>query len=153
MDFTVHAALSFTTETELEKLPFVLLRNPENIAEIAKCADFHMNTPDGRRYGLFYRGGESILHFLEAIGILITNKDRMMSEDVAGMIVEQDSEEQPLIYRDFRSLVNAWFSLHSLHGVPIPEEEQDVLMEGRTDECDFSDLLLNHTDEENDEES
>jgi hypothetical protein len=53
--------------SELEKLPFVLLTSASTIA---RFADYEMKTPDGRRYGLFWRGGESLLHFLAAMDVL-----------------------------------------------------------------------------------
>jgi len=138
-------------ESEREQLPFVLLTDGHTIA---KCSDFEMDTPDGRRYGLFYRGGEPLLHFLEAMDILVTNKDRKTLETVEGMIVEVDSEEPPQIYSDFDSLIKAWVSLHVLYGVPVSEEEQEVLIENCSEKYDelLSDPLLNDKDEEKDDQ-
>lgn len=132
-------------ESELEKvleaMPFVLLRDA---AAIAKCADYEMNTADGRRYGLFCEGGEALLHLLMAKDVLVNNKDEKMLEKVRGMIVEVGSEEPPLIYEDFDSLVMAWVSLHVLHRVSVSKEEQDILISCCSEEYNklFSDPLL-----------
>jgi hypothetical protein len=126
--FEPHPAIRILSKSEfkseLEKSPFVLLRDG---AAIANCSDYEMITPDGRRYGLFCRGGESLLHFLQAMDILVTNKDRAMLAKVEGMIVEAGAEEPPQIYEDFDSLVRAWLSLHILYGVSISDEEWDAL--------------------------
>ncbi len=123
--------IRFISISELEKLPFVLLGNA---ATIAKFADFEMKTPDGRRYGLFWRGGESLLHFLAAMNVLVTNKDRRMLKKVEGMIVEVGSKDPPQIYGNFDSLVMAWASLHVLHGVPVSDDEQEALIDCCSDE-------------------
>jgi len=91
-----------------------------------------------------------LLHFLEAMDVLVTNKDRAMLERVEGMIVEVDSEEPPQIYNDFDSLIKAWVSLHVLCGVPVSEEEQEALIENCGEKYNdlFSDPLLNNEAEE-----
>jgi hypothetical protein len=132
---------------ELENLPFVLLREA---ATIAKFADYEMKTPDGRRYGLFWRGGEPLLHFLEAMEVLITKKDRRMLKEVEGMIVEVGSEDPPLIYGNFDFLMRAWISLHILYGVPESQEESELVIDVCSDEYYklFSDPLLDRGDED-----
>jgi hypothetical protein len=100
---------------------------------------------------LFYRGGESLLHFLKAMDILVTDKDRARLERVQGMIVEVDSEEPPQIYEDFNSLVKVWVSLHVLYGVSLSEEEREVLIDNCGDEeynALHSDPLLNDRSDE-----
>jgi predicted transcriptional regulator len=59
------------------------------------------------------------------------------------MIVEVGSEDPPQIYVNLDFLVMAWVSLHVLYGVPISEEEREVLTDNRSDEYDrlFSDPL------------
>ena len=129
------------SEAELEKLPFVLLTDAW---QIAKCADYEMKTPDGRRYGLFFQGGEPLLHFLMAMHVLVSKKDRRELKNVEGMIVEMGSEEPPQIYGNFDSLVRAWISLHVLYGVAVSREEHEILINNCSAEYDnlFSDPLL-----------
>lgn len=140
------------TRAELEASPFVLLRDAQGIV---KCADFEMVTPDARKYVLFSRGGDPLHHFLMAHDIFVSRKDRAMLEKVEGMIVEVNSVEPPQIYEDFTLLVKAWVSLHTLHRVPITENEQDDLIdlcdEGSYNEL-FSDPLLNLENHDADEE-
>lgn len=133
--------IRFISLSELEKLPFVLLTDA---TIIARFADYEMKTPDGRTYGLFWRGGETLFHFLAAMGVGVSNKDRRMLEKVEGMIVEVDSEDPPQIYGDLDSLIRAWISLHILYGVPVSEEEKEVLIDSCSAEYDklFSDPLL-----------
>ena len=142
---TVYTKADF--ESYCEKLPFVLTTEGNTIA---KCSDYEMDTPEGRGYGLFCRGGEPLLHFLEAMDVFVTKKDRKVLDKVVGMIVEVDSEEPPQIYEDYDSLVKAWVSLHVLYGVPVSEEERELLISDCSEKYNelFSDPLLNDEGEE-----
>jgi hypothetical protein len=67
-----------------------------------------------------------------------------MLKKVAGMIVEIDSEEPPQIYGNFDSLITAWISLHILYGVPVSQDEKELLIDNCSAEYDklFSDPIL-----------
>lgn len=96
---------------------------------IQNSAKFRMSTSDGRTF-LLFSGGESIRHHYEAEagefhpGLPRDCTDKQRLDDLAGMIAEQGSAEQPiLIYGDGFDVQEAWLGLHWLHGEPLSAEE------------------------------
>ena len=48
-------------------------------------------------------------------------------EEIAGFILEDDSEQPPMIYDDHNELVKAWTKLHRSFGVPLSADERAAL--------------------------
>jgi hypothetical protein len=121
----MNPALSFISKAELETLR---KRPVDEIIKIdahaiADWSDYSF-TGEGRTFRLFL-DGEAIGHRLAARGTLGMDPAERKNElnEIAGFILEADSEQPPLIFKEQNLLVDAWAELHRSFDVPLSADE------------------------------
>ena len=122
----------FTSRSELQdardkarKEPAIDIFRREAFA-IQSSPDYSF-TADGRTFGLFV-DGESIGHRIAACEIMGMDnlaERRHELKEIAGFILESD--QSPLIFKDYNELVKAWKDLHRLFNACFSDQECEEL--------------------------